>query len=105
MCRLLAVFMCLIMVSALLYKPIPLSSKPSESAGFKSLINTDIWRQRKYVIWALAIPVALFGYFVPYVHMVCHYCLETRLSGFDSWFYVAVNGFTPSWFVVGKVRR
>jgi len=26
----------------------------------------------KYVIWALAIPSALFGYFVPYVHIVQH---------------------------------
>ncbi|KAG8227514.1 hypothetical protein J437_LFUL002403 [Ladona fulva] len=33
-------------------------------------INFEIWRRRKYVIWALAIPSALFGYFVPYVHMV-----------------------------------
>lgn len=63
--------MCVIMGSALLYKP--LNHKPAEAkeSQLKSLLNTDIWLQRKYVIWALAIPVALFGYFVPYVHMVC----------------------------------
>ncbi|XP_046404401.1 monocarboxylate transporter 10 isoform X2 [Ischnura elegans] len=33
-------------------------------------INFDIWKRKKYVIWAIAIPSALFGYFVPYVHMV-----------------------------------
>lgn len=63
--------MCLIMGSALLYKPIPLTYS-SEKSDFKKLVNTQIWHQRKYVIWALAIPVALFGYFVPYVHMVRH---------------------------------
>merc|ERR1719312_1247048 len=27
------------------------------------------WRNIKYVIWTLAVPTALFGYFVPYVHL------------------------------------
>jgi hypothetical protein len=30
----------------------------------------DNWKNKKYVVWALAIPSALFGYFVPYVHIV-----------------------------------
>uniref|UniRef100_A0A1B6MC42 Major facilitator superfamily (MFS) profile domain-containing protein n=1 Tax=Graphocephala atropunctata TaxID=36148 RepID=A0A1B6MC42_9HEMI len=68
--RVLAVFMCLIMASALLFKPLPLSGPEVEKKEFKSLVNTEIWHQKKYVIWALAIPVALFGYFVPYVHMI-----------------------------------
>lgn len=29
----------------------------------------SIWRRKKYVVWACAIPIALFGYFVPYVHI------------------------------------
>jgi len=33
-------------------------------------LNFEIWKNKKYVIWAIAIPTALFGYFVPYVHMV-----------------------------------
>lgn len=35
-------------------------------------VRQDIWRDKLYVIWAIAIPVALFGYFVPYVHLVEH---------------------------------
>jgi MFS transporter, MCT family, solute carrier family 16 (monocarboxylic acid transporters), member 10 len=35
----------------------------------RSLINFDIWKQKRYIIWSLSIPIALFGYFVPYVHM------------------------------------
>ena len=27
------------------------------------------WKNVKYVIWTLAVPTALFGYFVPYVHL------------------------------------
>lgn len=68
--RCLSVFMCIIMASALLFKPIPLIKCTDDKKEFMTLINTDIWKQKKYVIWALTIPVALFGYFVPYVHMV-----------------------------------
>lgn len=34
----------------------------------RSLVNVDNWRRPRYVIWAVSIPVALIGYFVPYVH-------------------------------------
>jgi hypothetical protein len=40
--------------------------KPKE----KSVFNGEIWKNKRYVIWAIAIPMALFGYFVPYVHIV-----------------------------------
>jgi MCP family monocarboxylic acid transporter-like MFS transporter 10 len=35
----------------------------------RSIINFDNWKRKKYVIWAISIPVALLGYFVPYVHI------------------------------------
>ena len=45
-----------------------------EEEGHKSLFSkivyVDNWRNSKYVIWALVVPCALFGYFVPYVHIV-----------------------------------
>lgn len=34
------------------------------------LMNFDIWKNRRYVLWAVAVPLGLFGYFVPYVHLV-----------------------------------
>ncbi len=37
---------------------------------WRQIINVDNWRNPKYVIWALVVPSALFGYFVPYVHIV-----------------------------------
>jgi len=36
----------------------------------KAIFNCDIWTRKKYVIWAVTIPLTLLGYFVPYVHMV-----------------------------------
>ena len=37
---------------------------------WKKYINFSIWKNKKYVIWAIAIPIAMLGYFVPYVHLV-----------------------------------
>ena len=38
-----------------------------------SLVYTPNWRNRRFVVWTLAIPLALFGYFVPYCHLVRTY--------------------------------
>lgn len=88
--RLEATMMCmsaliaLIMACALLFKPLPGGSTPPPPDHSTRLykhsvwrrvirvINVDIWKKKKYVIWTLAVPSALFGYFVPYVHMVSY---------------------------------
>lgn len=86
MSALIAVIMC----CALLFKPLPGTAVTASDQSprlykhsvwrlVKSAINTDIWRKKKYVIWALAVPSALFGYFVPYVHMVS--CLFWIVQG------------------------
>lgn len=36
----------------------------------KKYINLTIWKNKKYVIWAIAVPISMLGYFVPYVHLV-----------------------------------
>ncbi|XP_021937048.1 monocarboxylate transporter 10 isoform X2 [Zootermopsis nevadensis] len=71
-----------IMACALLFKPLPganIPPSPSRTSRLykhgvwscvRNVINVDIWKKKKYVIWALAVPSALFGYFVPYVHML-----------------------------------
>lgn len=50
------------------------SSLASSGSGevSKRIFNTEIWKNKLYVVWSVAIPVALFGYFVPYVHLVEH---------------------------------
>merc|ERR1719369_527067 len=33
-------------------------------------VYIENWRNKRFVIWAMALPCALFGYFVPFVHLV-----------------------------------
>lgn len=69
--RLLAVFTLGMAFCGLLFKPLLKIEKPLKKKGFKAflttVINVEIWKIRKYAIWALSMPIALFGYFVPYV--------------------------------------
>lgn len=62
----------LLMVCAFIFKPLQdtKSTKPPAEAKCENIINTENWRQKKYVIWVLTIPFTLLGYFVPYVHAV-----------------------------------
>lgn len=70
----------LVIVCAMIYKPLqlpppPPPRKPGQTAlktVIKSCINVDNWKRKRYVIWSLSIPVALIGYFAPYVHMAKH---------------------------------
>lgn len=71
---------CVVMVCAMIYKPLQVpppapKRKPGQSAVnlfAKSLVNVDNWKRKRYVIWALSFPVALVGYFAPYVHLAKH---------------------------------
>lgn len=36
----------------------------------KKFLNVDIWTNRGYVVWSVSCAVALFGYFVPFVHLM-----------------------------------
>ncbi|EEB12880.1 monocarboxylate transporter, putative [Pediculus humanus corporis] len=71
--------MILILVCALVFKPVlKKSPKPKKRHGFtfkskfKSIINVEIWKIRKFLIWIIALPVSLFGYFVTFVHLVSY---------------------------------
>ncbi|OAD61860.1 Monocarboxylate transporter 10 [Eufriesea mexicana] len=75
--RFLAMLTAVVMACAILFKPIPLNSVPRDKLKSKSnlktclrqVVNVSIWRKKRYVVWASSIPLALFGYFVPYVHI------------------------------------
>lgn len=66
-----------IILCGILYKPLqppaPAAVKKASRSKahnmVRSLINFENWKKKRYVIWAVSIPIALFGYFVPYVHM------------------------------------
>lgn len=75
--RILALMSSFVMVCAMLFKPLPPVieekktnlEKQTLAAVMKSVIHLDNWKQKRYIIWVIAIPSALFGYFIPYVHM------------------------------------
>ncbi|XP_078046672.1 monocarboxylate transporter 10-like protein kar isoform X1 [Augochlora pura] len=75
--RSLAVLTAIVMACAILFKPIPftpeprnqLKSKSDIKSCVKAIVNVSIWKKKRYVVWASSIPLALFGYFVPYVHI------------------------------------
>lgn len=72
--RILAIITVGVALCGLLFKPIPVVvlEKPTRENGFKvlwkSIIDIQIWKNKKYRLWTLSMPIALFGYFVPYVH-------------------------------------
>ncbi|XP_046805139.1 monocarboxylate transporter 10 [Lucilia cuprina] len=76
--RIMSLISAFIIICSFVYKPLhpppePPKNKPGRSKAnmlLRSIINVDIWKKKKYVIWALCVPLALFGYFVPYVHMM-----------------------------------
>jgi MCP family monocarboxylic acid transporter-like MFS transporter 10 len=68
------------------YRPLVSSAKDKESEGRrfflfsrrkfsppKKIFNFTIFKVTAYAVWAVGIPLALFGYFVPYVHLVSMY--------------------------------
>ncbi|XP_067241000.1 monocarboxylate transporter 10 [Chanodichthys erythropterus] len=75
--RVLAIFMFILMLAGLTYRPLlpkPVSSSKSGSRcpAPNKVFNVHIWRSLGYRIWAFGIPAALYGYFVPYVHLMKH---------------------------------
>ena len=69
---------CLMILCALTFTPASSKSRPSSPASIISedssilerFIYVRNWRNPKFVIWAVVLPLALFGYFVPFVHLV-----------------------------------
>ncbi|KAJ8723281.1 hypothetical protein PYW08_003193 [Mythimna loreyi] len=73
--RLLSVFTLGTAICGFIFKPSPsivlktAREDDSLKSLLKSVVNVQIWKNKKYRMWALSMPVALFGYFVPYVHI------------------------------------
>ncbi|XP_059128505.1 monocarboxylate transporter 10 [Peromyscus eremicus] len=83
--RVLCVFMFVLFLAGFTYRPLVSSAKEkeSESSRFslfsrrkfsppKKFFNFAIFKVTAYAVWAAGIPLALFGYFVPYVHLMNH---------------------------------
>ncbi|GIX74038.1 monocarboxylate transporter 10 [Caerostris extrusa] len=79
--QILALMMASLMLCSLTFRPLIVQhqriSEQEDHASEESLpkggcLDLTIWRNRKYLLWVFTIPTALFGYFVPYVHLVQH---------------------------------
>ncbi|XP_035278013.1 monocarboxylate transporter 10 [Anguilla anguilla] len=75
--RVLSIFMVILMLAGFTYRPLlptgSLSSKPGRRCPpMSKIFNVNIWKSLGYRIWAFGIPAALYGYFVPYVHLMKH---------------------------------
>ncbi|ELW50114.1 Monocarboxylate transporter 10 [Tupaia chinensis] len=86
--RVLCIFMFVLFLAGFTYRPLTSSAKDKESGSKGSgrfalfsrrkftppnrIFNFAIFKVTAYAVWAAGIPLALFGYFVPYVHLVKH---------------------------------
>ncbi|XP_037376130.1 monocarboxylate transporter 10 [Talpa occidentalis] len=84
--RVLCIFMFVLFLAGFTYRPLSPSAKDKESGPKggnrfslfsrrkfsppKKVFNFAIFKVTAYAVWAVGIPVALFGYFVPYVHLM-----------------------------------
>jgi MCP family monocarboxylic acid transporter-like MFS transporter 10 len=88
-----------LVLCGLTYRPLlPPPPRPAHLPGqsrvrglAERLIYLPNWRNKRYVIWALAVPCALFGYFVPYVHLVRYFIL-----GYSHFYQILFGSLTCS---------
>ncbi|KAM9495393.1 monocarboxylate transporter 10-like [Clarias gariepinus] len=70
--RVLCILMLVLVLAGFTYKPRLPQRVESKKVSLKRICNVQIWRSLSYRIWAFGIPAALYGYFVPYVHLMKH---------------------------------
>ncbi|KAG7244173.1 hypothetical protein INR49_004246 [Caranx melampygus] len=72
--RVLCIIMFVLMLAGFTYKPLLPSKSSNSQTGSRcppisQIFNVNIWRSLGYRIWAFGIPAALYGYYVPYIHL------------------------------------
>lgn len=50
-------------------KKISVNSKTGCKPLCRTIVGAVLWKRKRYKLWTICIPVAMFGYFVPYVHI------------------------------------
>ena len=84
--RVLCIFVFVLFLAGFTYRPLASGVREKESgikggnrvslfskrkfSPPKKIFNFAIFKVTAYTVWAVGIPLALFGYFVPYVHLV-----------------------------------
>lgn len=74
--QILCIFVFIMFLASFTYKPlIPSIKKSGEKNSFppaRKIFNFSVFKITSYRIWAFGLPAALFGYFIPYVHLLKH---------------------------------
>ena len=60
------------MIVSLSFKPLLDTTKGTKLHRLQSVINIENWKNKSYLIWLIGAPMAMFGYFVPFVHLVAY---------------------------------
>ena len=71
--RLLSGLIATLMIFVLSFKPTiktPAIASEDSRNFIQKICHVDNFKNKKYIIWALSVPVALLGYFVPFVHLI-----------------------------------
>lgn len=89
--RILCVFIFILFLAGFTYKPLIPSAKGSGEKGKThfppAIFNFSIFKTASYRIWAFGIPAALFGYFIPYVHLVSIHVFLLLLTAYTYNFF------------------
>ncbi|XP_036920947.1 monocarboxylate transporter 10 isoform X2 [Sturnira hondurensis] len=94
--RVLCIFMFVLFLAGFTYRPLASSVREKESgikggnrfslfsrrkfSPPKNFFNFAMFKVTAYAVWAVGIPLALFGYFVPYVHLVLSFLFIGLMS-------------------------
>lgn len=68
--RILGAFACVMIVAAFSYRAPPVKSKMYK--GEKKIIDLAVWKNKGFVVWALALGIFNLGYFIPFVYLPTH---------------------------------
>lgn len=63
---------CIMFFAALTYKAPPVKKEVKFGQKKKKLIDLSVWKNKGFVVWALALGIFNLGYFVPYVYLPTH---------------------------------
>ena len=76
---------CILVFAAFSYKPPPVKREPAKK---KKLIDLSVWKNKGFIVWALALGIFNLGYFVPYVYLVS---LNFLLSFIQTFLFFCVD--------------
>lgn len=66
--------------SGLIYYLVPKPDQPStldEKTGNKQLLDFSVFQNKAYLVWTVVVVLVMFGFYVPYVHLVSYWKTNT----------------------------